>query len=239
MKKYFEHVCILFLVARHTKNTADQLFNLLKNDYRSHNVFSLTELIKVCNINQYVTAYKCVWTDFYDWNNFLTRIFMPKLEAAKKYQLFESCYNNKATVKCILSGLLDRVIYDNDLSRINPTMTANAQQKVVLLQPNKVYKKRLGLRDIKAVGVKENYAELIDKESEYHKEVYSMPSLDIWIKVMNWYPLGTRIEREFVKDSGIINDATFTDIDLETKRYKLKWNDEDEFLEKKDNNTSG
>ena len=47
------------------------------------------------------------------------------------------------------------------------------------------------------------------------------------------------IEREFVKDSGIIYDATVTDIDLETKRYKLKWDDEDEFLEKEDNYTGG
>ena len=180
----------------------------------------MTELIKVCNINQYVSAYKCVWTDFYDWNIFLNKIFKPKLEAVKKYQLFESCYNNKATVKCISLGLPDRVIYNNDLSRINPTMTANAQQKVLLLQPNKLYKKRLGLRDIKAVGLRENYAELID--NEYHKEMCPMPPLEVWIKVKNWYPLGTRIEREFVKDSGIIYDATVTDIDLETKQYKLK-----------------
>ena len=43
MKKYFEHVSILFLVAGHTKNTADQVFNLLKKDYRNQDVFSLTE----------------------------------------------------------------------------------------------------------------------------------------------------------------------------------------------------
>ena len=92
MKKHFEKVCILFLVAGHTKNTADWLFNLLKKDYRSKNVFSLTELIKVCNINQYVSAYKCIWTDFYDWNIFLNKLFQPKLEAIKKYQLFEACY---------------------------------------------------------------------------------------------------------------------------------------------------
>ena len=85
MKQYFEHVSILFLVAGHTKNTTDRLFNLLKKDYRSQNVFSLTELIKVCNINQYVATYKCVSTDFYDWNVILNKIFKPKLEAVKKY----------------------------------------------------------------------------------------------------------------------------------------------------------
>ena len=87
--------------------------------------------------------------------------------------------------------------------------------------------------------LRENYTELIDQE--YHEEICPIPPLDVWIKVKNWYPLGTRIgiEREFVKDSGIIYNATVTDIDLQTKQYKLKWDDEDDFLEKKDNYTGG
>ena len=110
----------------------------------------MTELSKVCNINQYVSAYKCVWTDFYDWNIFLNKLFQPKLEAIKKYQLFEACYENEATVKCLSSCLPDCVIYDDDLSK--PTMTVNAVQKVLSSKPDKLYKKRIGLRDIKAVG---------------------------------------------------------------------------------------
>ena len=64
-----------------------------------------------------------------------------------------------------------------------------------------------------------------------------MPPLEVWIKVKNWYPIGTMIKREFVKDSGVIYDATVTDIDIETKRYKLKWDDDNEFLEKEDTYT--
>ena len=172
MKQHFEHVSILFLVAGHTKNTANRLFNLLKIDHRSQNVFSLTELITVCNLNQYVSAYKCVWADFYDWNIFLNKMFQPKLEAIKKYQLFQSCYKNKATVQCLLSCLPDCVIYDDDLSK---TMTVNAQQNVLLSKPDKLYKKRIGLRDIKAVGLRENYTDLID--DKYHEEMCPMPPL--------------------------------------------------------------
>ena len=62
-----------------------------------------------------------------------------------------------------------------------------------------------------------------------------MPPLEVWIKVKNWYPPGTMIEREFPKDSGLIYDATVTDINIETKRYKLKWDDKDEFLKKENN----
>ena len=57
------------------------------------------------------------------------------------------------------------------------------------------------------------------------------------LKVRNYYPIGTKIEREFPKDVGLIYDATVTNIALETKRYKLKWDDEDEFLGKEDNYT--
>ena len=64
-----------------------------------------------------------------------------------------------------------------------------------------------------------------------------MPPLEVWINVKNWHPLWTMIEREFPKDSGLIYDATVTDINIETKRYTLKWDDEDEFLEKEDNYT--
>ena len=95
MKKHFERVSILFLVAGYTKNTADRLFNLSKKDHRSQNVFSLTELITVCNINQYVSAYKCVWTDFYDWNIFLNKIFQPKLEAIKNI----NCLNHVTKIR--------------------------------------------------------------------------------------------------------------------------------------------
>ena len=146
--------------------------------------------------------------------------------------MFEACYKNEAIVKCLSSYLPDGVIYDDDLSK---TMTVNAVRKVLSSKPDKLYKNRIGLRDIKVVGLRENYADLIDVE--YHKEMCPMPPLEVWIKVKNWYPIGTMIEREFPKDSGLIYDATVTDIDIETKRYKLKWDDDDEFLEKEDNYT--
>ena len=121
---------------------------------------------------------------------------------------------NKATVQCLLLGLPDRVIYDDDLSK--PIMIVN----LFSAKRNKLYKKRIGLRDIKAVRLRENYAELID--DEHHKEMCPMPPLEVRIKVNNWYPIGIMIEREFVRDSGVIYDATVTDIDIETKRHKLK-----------------
>ena len=67
---------------------------------KQERLLSMTELIKVCNVNQYVSAYKYVWTDFYNWNTFLTKIFKAKLDTIKKYQLCESCYKNAGTIQC-------------------------------------------------------------------------------------------------------------------------------------------
>ena len=98
----------------------------------SRSVFSLTKRIKVCNINQHISACKCVWTDFYDWNTFQTKIFEAKLDANKKYQLFESCYENADTVQCRLSSLADSATYDNNLLK---PMTVQAQQKMYSSNP--------------------------------------------------------------------------------------------------------
>ena len=110
-------------------------------------------------------------------------------------------------------------------------MTVNAPRKVLSAKPNKLYKKRIGLRDIKAVGLRENYAILID--NKYHKEMCPMLPLELWIKVKNYYPIGTRIEREFTKDSSLIYDAIVTDIDLKTKRHKLNWDDKNQIQKSK------
>ena len=83
MNKYFKTVRIVFLVAGHTKNTADRLFNLLKLDYRKENIFLLSKLIKVCNQNEHVTTHKVDWKVFDNWNEYCD-IYFNKLQAVKK-----------------------------------------------------------------------------------------------------------------------------------------------------------
>ena len=100
-----------------------------------------------------------------------------------------------------------------------------------------MYKKRIGLRDIKVVGLRENYPDLID--NEYHKEMCPIPPLEVWIKVKNYYPIGTIIEREFKKDTGYIYDAIATAFDLERKQYTLEWEEINKHTEKKDNYAGG
>ena len=99
MNKYFERVQIVFLVANHTKNTAERLFNLLKIDYRKENVFSLSELIQVCNQNEYVTAHKVNWKVFDNWNEYCD-LYFDKLKATKKYQIFQAGNEPISMIEC-------------------------------------------------------------------------------------------------------------------------------------------
>ena len=74
--------------------------------------------------------------------------------------------------------------------------------------------------------LRENYAKLIDEK--YHKEMCPMPPSEVWFKGKNYYPIGTKIEREFKKDSSFVYDAVVTTFDLETKKYTLEWDEKNE-----------
>ena len=93
-------------------------------------------------------------------------------------------------------------------------MTVQAQHIALSLLPEKLYKKLIGLKDIKAVGLRENFADLIDEK--YHEVMCPIPPLEVWIQVKKYYSLGTKIEREFNKD-GIVWSTIVTAFDLEMK----------------------
>ena len=48
----------------------------------------------------------------------------------------------------------------------------------------------------------------------------------------NYYPIGTKIEREFRKNERVLT-AVVGDFNLETKLYTLQWEEENEYTEKK------
>ena len=123
--------------------------------------------------------------------------------------MFESCSIYEGTVECQSSALNDSATYSNELLKL---MTIQAQCIALSLLPKKLYEKRIGLRDIKVVRLRENYAQLIDKK--YHDEMCPISPLEVWIWVKNYYPLGIKIERKINKD-GIIWNAVVTPFDLE------------------------
>ena len=88
-------------------------------------------MIKVCNTNQYVSVYKVVWTDFYNWSNFLTTFLKVKLQVINKYQFFKSCSEYKGTIKCQSFALTNSVTYNDEL--LKPTMTVQVQAQLIAL----------------------------------------------------------------------------------------------------------
>ena len=88
-KGYFYIVEFQFLVAGHTKNEADKRFNNLKQGYRHKNIYTMDQLVKICNESPYVKARQVYWDDFFDYKKFFESIY-KKLHAVNKYQIFSS-----------------------------------------------------------------------------------------------------------------------------------------------------
>ena len=84
--------------------------------------------------------------------------------------------------------------YDSNLEESVPVEDMLMKKNIpagIPHKPNKLYKEWKGVREIKAVGLYENYAGLIDPI--YQDEMCPKPALDVWIRVKNYYPIGTKI----------------------------------------------
>jgi flavodoxin len=98
--EFYRRVNIIFLVAGHTKNAADRLFNLLKKEYRKKQVFTMTQLQDVLDQNSYVSCNKVGEDDFYNFGQFKDTVYKqtPLLGNTKKYQLFYSTNQEKGVL---------------------------------------------------------------------------------------------------------------------------------------------
>jgi len=71
----YKKVNFAFLVARHTKNSCDHLFNILKLKYRKSDIFSIEMLVKTVNQCHLVDAVRAKEDDFKDYDKFLNLIY--------------------------------------------------------------------------------------------------------------------------------------------------------------------
>ena len=96
---YYEEVQLLFLVTGHTKNSADRLFNLLKQVYRKQNLFTMKQLIDSLGTNPLVTPAAISSDDLLDFDEYEDRIYR-RLDAGsvKKNHVFWSTAANKGTL---------------------------------------------------------------------------------------------------------------------------------------------
>jgi hypothetical protein len=104
---FFEEVQFMFLIAGHTKNPADRLFNLLKILYRSLNLFTMKQLITTVNTNEFVTAVQAeeeVYKDFFLYQQSFYKAF--ESNTIKIYHIFSSHQDNKGDLRYYESDLI-------------------------------------------------------------------------------------------------------------------------------------
>ena len=83
---FFSKVNFIFLVAGHTKNAADRLFNLLKYAYRKENVATMEQLIELCGRSPQVTVVPVEDGDFRDYKTYLSGYYNRYHDLLKQHQ---------------------------------------------------------------------------------------------------------------------------------------------------------
>jgi hypothetical protein len=117
--KYYRSVNIIFLVAGHTKNVADCLFNLLKTLYRKSQVFSMEQLVTVLNKSQYVECVKVGTEDFCNFGKLEDKVYKhtPLSGHTKKYQVFYSNDKNPGILYAKVSNNTASKVHEMDLRK--------------------------------------------------------------------------------------------------------------------------
>jgi len=101
--RYFKKLTFLFLIAGHTKNACDRLFNSLKADYRTQNLFTVEDLERALAKSDYVTVKPATVEDFFDYDTFL-RMFYRKLPKQINQNHVFSCGSMEDAQGCELGS---------------------------------------------------------------------------------------------------------------------------------------
>jgi hypothetical protein len=168
---YYQQVNIIFLVAGHTKNAADQLFNLLKVQYRKQQVFSMEQLQQMLDENGYVNCIKVDEDEFYDFRKFKDSLYKQMLLTGhtKKFQLFFSEESKMGVLFGKGLNMEGEVTHRMDLQKGN-----DGQRSAILNDYDIDLLERL-----KAPGVKNiKQVELFTKWRKHVLEAYKSPLYD-------------------------------------------------------------
>jgi hypothetical protein len=130
---WYYKVNMIFLVAGHTKNAADRLFNLLKKEYRKTNIYNMEQLQAKLSEHRLVEAVKVGVDDFYDFDEYLNKIYnQVPTGAIKQYQYFKAYFLKQGWLQAQVScpDVSAGVIFD-----LNRTTANNdAEQRKILIK---------------------------------------------------------------------------------------------------------
>ena len=140
----FKKAGFLFLVTGNMKNSTDKHFNNIKNEYRKENLYTMKDLIALCNKNDCVVVEQVDWTDFFDYKNYFND-FYKKYNKLLCYQMFTSSHDISASLsKDIGLGIvkLRRLNLKNALIVTEDIRKGSAQRRQHLIQQSPHFDKK-------------------------------------------------------------------------------------------------
>jgi hypothetical protein len=164
-----------------TKNAADCLFNLLKQDYRKQNLFTFDRLVRTLDKLTLISIHPTMAEDFLDYNKLLDSLYQPLTGNIKTNHIF-SCTDNSAQITIQQSNLEKHQEYVLNLQKRGTWDGVTRAQLILhaymVLKPIQC----VGLNPYKIVEMYMNYRPNVPVE--YHSDVmYAEPSEEVWSKV--------------------------------------------------------
>ena len=171
----FKTVEAVFLVAGHTKNVCDRLFKELKRGFHYKNVYTMNQLMSVCNISGSITPIQCTSNNFFDWDTYLDRIYSrPAPGTINKNHIFKAVGTKPGVlITEIIKGQDSK---EQNLIKLKKNATGGQKAaRTRIINSKKIKKeKRPGLREIKQVDLYEKWGPLVPLE--FRDEICPKPS---------------------------------------------------------------
>ncbi len=94
----------------HTKNAADRLFNLLKQEYWKKNLFTFDKLVRTLDKLSSLTIHPTMAKDFLDYSKLLDSLYWPLMGNIKTNHIL-SCTDNSTQITVHQSNLEEHQEY--------------------------------------------------------------------------------------------------------------------------------
>ena len=107
---YFKEIYFIFLVVGRTKNVADRLFNLLKQEYQKQNLFSFDKLVRMLDKLLLLTIHPTLAEDFLNYSKLLDSLYRPLTGNIKTNHIF-SCTDDSTQITIWQSNLEEHQEY--------------------------------------------------------------------------------------------------------------------------------
>lgn len=204
--QYFKEVNVCFLVAGHTKNSCDRLFNSLKKEYRKSDVFSVDDLITKLSVCKNVVPVRVETEDFKDYDEFENKIYKKiQTGTVNRAHIFQTTSSQPGFLKVGDTTAEGTHVSGQNLMKNvqdRATLLDNIHQELRVIVPP-------GIADIKKVELYKHFRPLVPPP--YQEELCPFPGADVMDKVRNQRSSKRKAREEQKRSS---KQARRTEIDI-------------------------